>query len=342
MELDRKRPEAVHDRVRLVVPSRRLWQLRLLWIFVARRPSISMIEIKVEGVHVGNGSVSEFADTASGREFRVRYNRVLAKWTVPVEGVDVATRHGTTRVNVCGPVEAPPVVLLPGGGGATSTSWFAVAGELAATHRVFAVDYLGDAGCSEMRQPIRDVDELMQWLVDVLDSLGVDRVALVGHSYGAMVGLAFTIRNAARVDRLVLVDPNSCFAGFRAGYLLRAMPLLLRPTAARARALIDWETAGETVDLDWLDLVAFGAEHFPAMRPAVPRRPRRSELSGVHCPTTVVLAGRSRVHDIRRVQARARKSVPAARTVVLDAATHYTVPMRSTADLLAVLSEALR
>ncbi len=301
-----------------------------------------MIEIKVEGVHVDNGSVSEFAETASGREFRDRYARVLAKWTVPVEGVDVTTRHGTTRVNVCGPVGAPPVVLLPGGGGATSTSWFAVAGELAATHRVFAVDHLGDVGRSVIREPIRDVDDLMQWLIDVLDGLGVDRVAVVGHSYGAMVGLAFTIRNAARVDRLVLVDPNSCFAGFRAGYLLRAMPLLLRPTAARARALIDWETAGEAVDPDWLDLVAFGVEHFPAMRPVVPRRPRRSELSGVHCPMTVVLAGRSRVHDVRRVQARVRKSVPAARTVVLDAATHYTVPMTSTVDLLAVLSEALR
>ncbi|GAB2648912.1 alpha/beta hydrolase [Prescottella soli] len=290
---------------------------------------------------MGDSSVSEFAATASGRAFDDRYDRVLGKWGAPVEGVDVTTRHGTTRVNVCGPVAGPPVILLAGGG-ATSTSWFAVAGELAATHRVFAVDHLGDVGRSVIREPMRDVDDLMEWLVDVLDALGLASVAMVGHSYGAMVGLAFTIRNPDRADRLVLVDPNSCFAGFRAGFLVRAMPLLMRPTAARQRALIDWETAGVEVDPEWLDLVAFGAEHFPATRPVVPRRPRPSELSGVRCPMTVVLAGRSRVHDIRRVEARVRSSVPAARTVVVEAATHYTLPMTAAADLIAVVNEALR
>ncbi|MDH6678886.1 pimeloyl-ACP methyl ester carboxylesterase [Rhodococcus sp. LBL1] len=285
-------------------------------------------------------SVSEFAGTATGRAFDERYDRVLGKWGVPAEGVDVTTRHGTTRVNVCGPVTAPPVVLLAGGG-ATSTSWFAVAGELAATHRVFAVDHLGDVGRSVIRERMRGIDDLMQWLTDVLASLGLASVAVVGHSYGAMVGLAFAIRNPDRVERLVLVDPNSCFAGFRTGYLVRAMPLLMRPTAARQRALIDWETAGVEVDSEWLDLVAFGAEHYPATRPVVPRRPRPNELSGVQCPMTVVLAGRSRVHDIRRVEARVRKSVPTARTVVVDAATHYTLPMTAAADLLGALNEAL-
>ncbi|WFR71341.1 alpha/beta hydrolase [Prescottella defluvii] len=341
MEFDRQCPESVDDRVCLVVRSRRFRQLHLLWTSISRTPSISTIEIKVEGVHMDDGSVSAFAGTASGRAFDERYDRVLGKWGVPVEGVDVETRHGTTRVNVSGPTTAPPVILLAGGG-ATSTSWLAVAGELTATHRVFAVDHLGDVGRSVIRERMRDVDDLVDWLADVLDALGLASVAVIGHSYGAMVGLAFTIRNPDRVDRLVLVDPNSCFAGFRTGYLLRAMPLLIRPTGVRQRALIDWETAGVEVDPDWLELVAFGAEHFPATRPVVPRRPRQNELCAVGCPMTVVLAGRSRVHDIRRVEARVRESVPTARTVVVDAATHYTLPMTAAADLLAVLNEALR
>lgn len=97
---------------------------------------------------MGSEAVSEFADTALGRDFRDRYDRMLGKWGVPVEGIDVTTRRGTTHVNVCGPVDAPPLVLLPGGGGATSTSWFAVAGELAATHRVSAVDFSATPGAA--------------------------------------------------------------------------------------------------------------------------------------------------------------------------------------------------
>ncbi|MCA1007743.1 alpha/beta hydrolase [Rhodococcus hoagii] len=280
-----------------------------------------------------------FAATAAGSEFLDRYDRVLGKWEVPVVGVDVPTRYGLTHVNVCGPEGGRPVVLLAGGG-ATSTSWFAVARALATSRRVLAVDMPGEPGLSVVGDRMRSVDDLMGWLTEVLDALGVGSVALVGHSYGAMVALAFGCRHADRVDRLVLLDPNSCFAGFRTSYLLRALPLLLRPTGVRQRSLIGWETAGSDVDRDWLDLVAYGAEHFPATRPVVPKRPRPRDLERLHCPTTVVLAEHSRVHDIRRVEAGARKSLPDARIVTVPGVSHYTLPMAG-AEAGTAVSDAL-
>jgi hypothetical protein len=45
-----------------------------------------------------------------------------------------------------------------------------------------------------------------------------------------------------RVDRLVLLDPTQCFAGFRSGFLLCSLPVLLRPTHGRALAYPDRET----------------------------------------------------------------------------------------------------
>lgn len=282
-----------------------------------------------------------FAATPAGQEYFDRYDRVLDKWAAPVVGRSVTTEHGVTHVNVCGPDDGTPVVLLPGAG-ASSTSWFAVAGELAETHRVYAVDLLGDPGRSVAGSRLRTVDDLLGWLSAVLDALGLESVTLVGHSYGAMVALAFALRNPDKVCRLVLVDPNACFAGMRPGYLLRALPLLLRPTAKRQRALIGWETAGSDLDRDWLDLVGFGAEHFPATRPVVPRRPSRRDLADLRCPTTVVLAERSRIHDVDRVRSRVTNAIPAARTRMLDSATHYTLPMAPAPALLAVLDEALR
>lgn len=284
---------------------------------------------------------NDFAATPAGREYFDLYDRVLGKCSASTAALNVTTRHGVTHVNVCGTEDGSPVVLLPGAG-ASSASWFAVAGPLADTHRVYAVDLLGDPGRSVVGSRLRSVEDLLGWLSDVLDALGLESVALVGHSYGAMAALAFTLQRPGRVDRLVLLDPNSCFAGMRPGYLLRALPLLLRPTATRQRALIGWETAGVALDRDWLDLVAFGAEHFPATTPVVPRRPSRRALAGLRCPTTVVLAERSRVHDVRRVRSRVSKAIPAARTEVLDGATHYTLPMAPAAALLTVLDEALR
>ncbi|QBJ98383.1 alpha/beta fold hydrolase [Rhodococcus sp. ABRD24] len=285
-------------------------------------------------------TASDFSETSAGETFRELYGRVLSRWPVKVEKVDVRSPHGITRVNICGPVDGAPVILLSGGG-ATSAVWFGLAASLTERHRVHAVDLLGDVGCSTGTAGIRDVDDLMEWLGIVAAELGLDAPAIVGHSYGAMVALAYAVRRPGQVQRLVLLDPNACFAGMSSRYLARAVPLLVRPTGARLRALVEWESAGLQVDPDWLALAAYGAEHFPASKTVVPRRPRRPELLDVRTDTTVVLAGRSRVHDVERVGRKIDAFMPRARTVVLPGESHYTLPMASPAGLGRIVLDAL-
>lgn len=281
-----------------------------------------------------------FASTESGREFAQLYHRVLGRWPGTVDAVDIDTRFGSTRVNVCGPVGAPPVILLPGGG-ATSTMWFAAAAVLCGNHRVFAVDFPGDVGLGAITQPPRNVNELMDWATAVVDGLELRTYGVVGHSYGAMVALAHALRRPRGLERLVLLDPNSCFAGMSPRYVARAVPLLVRPSGARQRRLIEWEAAGCAVDSDWLDLVAFGADRYPAHRPVVPRRPRPADLGELHAEVTVVLAERSRVHDAARVRDQVRSSVPRAHVHVVPGESHYTLPMSSSPELGEVLHTAL-
>ncbi|MGH3393798.1 MAG: alpha/beta fold hydrolase, partial [Streptosporangiaceae bacterium] len=76
--------------------------------------------------------------------FRARYAEALARWPADTGAVDVPGAFGTTHVQVCGPPDAPPLVLLHGGN-ATSASWFANAGALSRAHRVHAPDQVGDA-----------------------------------------------------------------------------------------------------------------------------------------------------------------------------------------------------
>ena len=53
---------------------------------------------------------------AGEREIRRRYEQALAGWPVPAERRQVPTREGDTFVLVCGPDDAPPLVLLHGSG----------------------------------------------------------------------------------------------------------------------------------------------------------------------------------------------------------------------------------
>lgn len=285
-------------------------------------------------------TIEEFANTAGGAAFYRAYDTILARWPDGTTSSDVESGHGRTRINAYGPPDAPPVVLLPGGG-ATSTGWFANVAALGARHRVHAVDILGDAGRSVVGpRPPRDVDDLLDWFLAVVDGLGLETFAAVGHSYGAMIALAAALRFPERFGKLVLLDPNSCFAGMRPGYLLHALPVLLRPNEDRERAFVAWETGGREPDEEWLDLLALAAT-FPTSKTIVPKRPPARAFRDFHVATTVILARDSKVHDSTRVERAVRQVLPDARTVVLDDATHHTLPLHPADAVNAALLEGL-
>ncbi|MEV8021098.1 alpha/beta fold hydrolase [Streptomyces sp. NPDC086554] len=277
--------------------------------------------------------------------FRTAYDKVLGKWPEGTVHRAVPTPFGDTHVTVCGPADAPPLVLLPGGG-ATAGSWFANVAELARTRRVFAVDLIGEAGRSvpDPSRPIRSVADLTGWLDALLDALldrvGGDAVDLCGHSYGAWIALHYALHAPHRVRRLVLVDPTQCFAGFRAGYLLHALPTLLRPSARRTRAFLTWETGGIPLDADWLRLQECAAD-FPSVKPVTGPRPAPDALRTLRLPVLVLLAGSGRAHDAGKVAARAAELLPDVRTAVLPGAGHHALPHTGAAELNRMVAEFL-
>jgi pimeloyl-ACP methyl ester carboxylesterase len=267
------------------------------------------------------------------------YEKVTAKWPAAREAVEVPTPYGTTYVHVCGPADGPALVLLPGGGGATSASWYAQVGELARTHRVYAVDLVGAPGRSARTggRPLRAVADLTAWLDALLDGLGIGTAAVGGHSYGAWIALHHALRSPARVRRLFLLDPTGCFAGFKAAYLLRAVPMLLRPSPGRVRAFLEWETAGAALDPDWLRLQE-AAAGFPSAKPVTGPRPAPGALRGLDLPVLLLVAANSRTHDASAVAARAAELLPRAEIEVLPDVSHHALPQSAPASLAGRLS----
>ncbi|OZC66996.1 alpha/beta hydrolase [Rhodococcus sp. 06-470-2] len=269
--------------------------------------------------------------------FFTAYDRVLQKWPADTQAIDANTVHGTTRINACGPVDGPPLVLLPGAG-ATSTVWFANVAAFSRHYRVYAVDLMGDVGRSVPgERAIDSVEELLGWLSAVLDELNLPTAALCGHSYGAMIALAYALRNDSRVDALTLLDPNACFGSMSPRYLLHAIPILLSPNEKRQRRFVAWETDGQALDSDWLDVLALGAAHFPTAKTIVPQRPKPAAFEGFDVRTTVVLAGKGKVHNAARIEEAVHAVLPSARTVILGSATHHGLPMHPAAEVNEIL-----
>jgi pimeloyl-ACP methyl ester carboxylesterase len=257
-------------------------------------------------------------------EFLARYDAMLERFPAPVESLDVAGRHGTTRVNVCGDPGAPPVVLLPGGG-ATSTVWWAVAGALAGSRRVFAVDPIGDRGRGVYDgEPVRRVADLMRWLDETLDAVGVPEAAVVAHSYGGWVATRYALHAPHRVNRLALLDPTSVLCRNRPLFQLRAVPLVLRCGRDAYASFVRWEAGGRDLDPGWFALwsTPFGGRTTLVW----PRRLPPGALRTLAPPVLLVLAGRSRQNSATAMAAAARRWLPRARVVTLPGATHFTLP----------------
>ncbi len=115
---------------------------------------------------------------------------------------EIATNGTTIHVRVGG---AGPAVILLHGYGETGDMWEPLATRLMRDHRVIVPDLRG-LGLSA--KPAGGYDKKTQAgdVAGVLAALHVDRVDVVTHDIGNMVGYAFVAQNPARVAHFVLLD----------------------------------------------------------------------------------------------------------------------------------------
>lgn len=119
--------------------------------------------------------------------------------------------------------DGPAVVLLHGQPG-SHRDWRRVTKRLKRTHRVIAVDRsgYGDASREQAGGFADNADDLAQ----LLDEHGIDRVTVVGHSWGGGAALAFAQRHPQRVAALVLVAAAGTSEALTPGDTILGWPVL--------------------------------------------------------------------------------------------------------------------
>lgn len=110
--------------------------------------------------------------------------------------------HGHRRAYVV--AGEGPVLLLLHGLGCDHTTWAPVVQALARTHTVIAPDLLGHGASAKPRADY-SVGGYANGMRDLLTVLGVDKVTVVGHSFGGGVAMQFAYQFPERTERLVLV-----------------------------------------------------------------------------------------------------------------------------------------
>ncbi|GHB78721.1 carboxylesterase [Streptomyces viridiviolaceus] len=240
--------------------------------------------------------------------------------------LDVETTFGTTHVYRYSPADPAaeariPVVLLHGAG-SCSAMWYPNTAALSADRPVYAIDTPGDPGRSVQREPIHQPERAAQWLDETLTGLGLDRVHLIGSSYGGWLALNQAHRRPGPLTSVTLLDPGGLekvglrfFAWLFAGLFATFTPKTLR------RRLAAWLEQPVLIVPELRTMIRSGVRAYRIRRPA-PLPLSEDELRTIRTPLYLVLGKRSLlVHPQRQVE-RIPRLVPGSRAEIISGTGH--------------------
>jgi pimeloyl-ACP methyl ester carboxylesterase len=214
-----------------------------------------------------------------------------------------------------------PLLYLHGAG----TFWWMPVHDLLARRRRVLLPVHPGFGASEGLETIEMMEDLVFYTLDVLDTLGLDKVDVVGLSLGGWLGAELALRHPGRVDRLVLVDA----AGLRLPGVPMGNPFMMPPPKVRELMFYDPTSPvalallPDTPPPERVETVLRGREAAARLlwSPAQQYRKLTSRLWRIGAPTLVVWGREDRLIPLAYGEAYAG-GIPGARLEVLDRCGH--------------------
>lgn len=125
------------------------------------------------------------------------------------------------RVSYTEAGEGPPILLLHGAVFAGNVFWWETQAALAPHARTFAPDYPG-WGASEKPFNQYRLEEYHDFVLGFMETVGLEQVAMAGHSLGGLIGSSFALHHPEKVSSLTILAAPPAWADF-------AVPSLFQP-----------------------------------------------------------------------------------------------------------------
>jgi pimeloyl-ACP methyl ester carboxylesterase len=112
---------------------------------------------------------------------------------------------GNLQTATCVIGEGQPVLTLHGWGGSARSFWPVAERLSAQSYQVHLLDLPG-FGQSDLPPQTWGVGDYMRFVVAYLNTAGLDRVSVLGHSFGGRIALMLAAEHPARVHKMVLAN----------------------------------------------------------------------------------------------------------------------------------------
>ncbi|MBZ9663562.1 alpha/beta hydrolase [Pseudomonas sp. LMG 31766] len=281
-------------------------------------------------------------------------DELTARWAPPpsqfveIDGMSVHLRDQGRR-------DDPEPILLLHGTSASLHTWEGWVKELARQRRVISLDLPGFGLTGPFPDGDYRVEHYTHFLLALLDHLRVNRVVLVGNSFGGQLAWRFALAHPERSARLVLVDAagyprnaESVPIGFRLAGIPALAPLMGR---LLPRSMIESSVRNVYGDPDKVDdglveryyQLTLRAGNRQALRQRFAQAPSgelHERIGELELPTLIIWGGRDRLIPVSNAK-RFAADIEGSQLVLFEALGHVPQeeePQRTVAVLISFLA----
>ncbi|HDR4882844.1 TPA: alpha/beta hydrolase [Bacillus cereus] len=248
-----------------------------------------------------DNKVGHFTSEKGKEDFQIAYDESMALLPKPNDTKNIKTKYGTIRAYYFTKEEnkhKEPILLLPGRG-ASTPMWVPNLEGLREKRPVYTIDLLGEPGMSVQTKVIENQKQQAEWLNEVIEGLGLERVHIVGVSIGGWTTMNLARYNPEHIATASLLDPVFVFAQISIKMILASIPasVPIVPKFLREKMLSYVAGGAEASDDEPIaKLIESGMRNYKLKTPA-PDLFSKEDLKNIDIPVLALIAEKSTMHD---------------------------------------------
>lgn len=270
-----------------------------------------------------------FKSQKAKTEYLAFEDNMKKNWPVVSEEKTVTTSFGKTFMRISGPLDAPPLVLLPGGG-SNSLIWDANIKALSEKHRTFALDNIYDWGRSVYIRKIENGQDFADWLDELFDSLQLDNnINLIGYSYGGWIASQYALYFPQRLQKVVLIAPAWTILDVPGEYMVEMAKSLLPIRTYKTQVMYwVWKDLAKMGDNgkkrveDRIDYYQKAMQCFKLKTGVQPTVLTDTELNNLKMPVLYIVGENETCYDGKSAIDRLHKTAPQIETFFIKGTGH--------------------
>jgi pimeloyl-ACP methyl ester carboxylesterase len=271
-----------------------------------------------------SAEIRVFRSPEDRARYESAYDGMLKRWPVPFTELYIPSRYGDTHVVASGSQDDPPLILLHSAGSG-AVQWFRNVGPFSEAHRTYAIDVIGEVNKSHTALILSRREQFLEWMLDLLDRLDVQRADVVGNSFGGFLTFNLALYAPQRVRKAVLISPAATFKQIWPWYWHLAFPYKIGYILGSERIILsgfNWIWQGFPRDEAFRNYTELSkTSGFPCnkLRPPVYTD---EELRRIHTPMLLLIGDHEVIYDPGQVMNRATNLVPGLRAELIPNANH--------------------